>query len=77
MNESYGNHETKHERTARARASESLRFVPEEGIRTMSHDLVRLYQEIQREPALAIDVPKDLGKGRITRLDTNNFSLSS
>ena len=77
MNESYGNHETKHERTARARASESLRFVPEEGIRTMSHDLVRLYQEIQREPALAIDIPKDLGKWRITRLDTNNFSLSS
>ena len=43
----------------------------------MSQELLRLYQKIQETPALTIDFPADSGKGRIMRLDTNAFSLSS
>ena len=43
----------------------------------MSNDLVKLYQQIQETPALSVDFPEETGKGHITRLDTNAFSLSS
>ncbi len=43
----------------------------------MSTDLLRLYQRIRETPALSVDFPEDAGKGHITRLDTNAFSLSS
>ena len=43
----------------------------------MSQDLLCLYQQIQETPALTVDFPEEFGKGRITRLDTNSFSLSS
>lgn len=43
----------------------------------MSRELLRLYQKIRETPALAIDFPEEAGKGRIVRLDTNTFSLSS
>ena len=43
----------------------------------MSQELLRLYQQIQETPALTIDLPEEAGKGRIMRLDTNTFSLSS
>jgi hypothetical protein len=43
----------------------------------MSQDLLCLYQQIQETPALTVDFPEEFGKGRITRLDTNYFSLSS
>ena len=43
----------------------------------MSTDLVRLYQQIRETPALSVDFPEETGKGHITRLDTNAFSLSS
>ncbi len=43
----------------------------------MCQELLILYQKIQKTPALALDFPEESGKGRITRLDTNTFSLSS
>jgi len=43
----------------------------------MSRELMRLYQKIRETPALTVDFPEEVGKGRITRLDTSNFSLSS
>jgi len=43
----------------------------------MSQDLLYLYQQIRETPALTVDFPEEFGKGRITRLDTNSFSLSS
>ncbi|MBQ8094579.1 MAG: helix-turn-helix transcriptional regulator [Clostridia bacterium] len=43
----------------------------------MGHELLGMYQEIQRTPELAIDIPDESGKGRIVRLDTGIFSLSS
>lgn len=43
----------------------------------MSHELLGLYQKIWETPALAIDFPSESGKGRIVRLDTGSFSLSS
>ena len=43
----------------------------------MSWKLMRLYQKIRETPALTVDFPEEVGKGRITRLDTSNFSLSS
>lgn len=43
----------------------------------MSRELMRLYQKIRETPALTVDFPVEVGKGRITRLDTSNFSLSS
>jgi len=43
----------------------------------MSKDLLALYQQIRETPALTVDLPEESGKGRIVRLDTNTFSLSS
>ncbi len=43
----------------------------------MNTDLLRLYQQIRETPALSVDFPEKTGKGHITRLDTNTFSLSS
>ncbi len=43
----------------------------------MSHELQGLYQIIQETPVLAIDFPKESAKGRVVRLDTGTFSLSS
>ena len=43
----------------------------------MSHELLGLYQRIQETPALTLDMPPESGHGRITRLDTVSFSLSS
>lgn len=43
----------------------------------MSQELLRLYQKIQKTPALSLAFPEEVGKGRITRLDTSSFSLSS
>ena len=43
----------------------------------MSKDLLALYQQIRDTPALTVDLPEESGKGRIVRLDTNIFSLSS
>ena len=43
----------------------------------MSHDLLRLYQQIQKTPALSVDFPEESGTGRITRLDTRTFSLAA
>jgi len=43
----------------------------------MSQDLLCLYQQIRETPALTVDFPEEAGKGRVTRLDTNSFSLSS
>jgi AraC-like DNA-binding protein len=43
----------------------------------MSQDLLCLYQQIRETPALTVEFPEEAGKGRITRLDTNSFSLSS
>ncbi len=43
----------------------------------MSNDLLMLYQQIRETPALTVDLPDEYGKGRIERLDTNTFSLSS
>ena len=43
----------------------------------MSNDLLTLYQRIRETPALSVDLPEEYGKDRITRLDTNTFSLSS
>ncbi len=43
----------------------------------MSTDLIKLYQKIRETPALSVDFPEETGKGHITRLDTNTFSLSS
>lgn len=43
----------------------------------MSNDLISLYRQIRETPALTVDFPEESGKGRITRLDTNMFSLSS
>ena len=43
----------------------------------MSQELLRLYQTIQKITALTINFPEEFGKGRITRLETNTFSLSS
>ena len=43
----------------------------------MSKDLLALYQQIRETPALTVDLPEESGKGRIVRLDTNIFSLSS
>ncbi len=43
----------------------------------MSTDLLRLYQQIRETPALSVDFPEETGKGHITRLDINTFSLSS
>lgn len=36
-----------------------------------------MYQQIRETPALTVEFPEEAGKGRITRLDTNSFSLSS
>ena len=43
----------------------------------MSKDLLALYQQIRDTPALTVDLPEESGKGRIVRLDTNIFSLTS
>ena len=43
----------------------------------MSDDLLTLYQRIRETPALSVDLPDEYGKGRIERLETNSFSLSS
>lgn len=43
----------------------------------MSQELLTLYRKIQETPALTVDFPKKSGKGRILRLDTNAFSLTS
>ena len=43
----------------------------------MSNDLISLYRQIRETPALTVDFPEESGRGRITRLDTNAFSLSS
>lgn len=43
----------------------------------MSNDLLSLYRQIRETPALTVDFPEEAGKGHITRLDTNTFSLSS
>ena len=43
----------------------------------MSNDLLTLYQRIRETPALSVDLPEEYGKGRIERLETNTFSLSS
>ena len=43
----------------------------------MNQDLLCLYQQIREIPALMVDYPVESGKGRITRLDINSFSLSS
>ena len=43
----------------------------------MSQDLLCLYQQIRKTPVLTVEFPEESGKGRITRLDTNSFSLSS
>ena len=43
----------------------------------MRQELLMLYQRIQDTPALTVDLPADSGKGRIARLNTNAFSLSS
>lgn len=43
----------------------------------MRQELLTLYQRIQDTSALTVDMPADSGKGRITRLNTNAFSLSS
>ena len=43
----------------------------------MSNDLLTLYQRIRETPALSVNLPEEYGKGRIERLDTNSFSLSS
>ena len=43
----------------------------------MSNDLLTLYQRIRETPALSVDLPDEYGKGRIERLETNSFSLSS
>ena len=43
----------------------------------MRQELLMLYRKIQDTPALTIDLPADSGKGRIVRLNTNSFSLSS
>ena len=43
----------------------------------MSNELLALYQQIRETPALTVELPKESGKGRIVRLDTNTFSLSS
>ncbi len=43
----------------------------------MCKDLLALYQQIRENPALTVDLPEKSGKGRIVRLDTNIFSLSS
>ncbi|MBR3742313.1 MAG: hypothetical protein IKN04_17965 [Clostridia bacterium] len=43
----------------------------------MSKDLLALYQQIRETPALTVDLPEESGKGRIVRLDTNIFSLTS
>lgn len=43
----------------------------------MSNDLISLYRQVRETPALTVDFPEESGRGRITRLDTNAFSLSS
>ena len=43
----------------------------------MNQDLLCLYQQIRETPVLTVDFPEESGKGRITPLDTNSFSLSS
>ena len=43
----------------------------------MNNDLRTLYRQIRETPALAVDLPEESGKGRIVRLDTKTFSLSS
>ena len=43
----------------------------------MRQELLRLYQKIQETPALSVNFPKEAGNGRIMRLDTKTFSLSS
>ncbi len=42
----------------------------------MSDELLRLYQRIQTTPALTADLPEEAGKGHITSLDTDRYSLS-
>ena len=42
----------------------------------MSEELLRLYQQIQTTPAMATDFPEETGKGHITSLETNHYSLS-
>lgn len=42
----------------------------------MSEELLRLYQQIQTTPAMAADFPEETGKGHITSLETNHYSLS-
>ncbi|MBR6706820.1 MAG: helix-turn-helix transcriptional regulator [Clostridia bacterium] len=43
----------------------------------MNNALLTLYQHIRETPALSVDLPEEYGKGRIERLETNTFSLSS
>lgn len=43
----------------------------------MRQELLMLYQRIQDTSALTIDLPANSGNGRITRLNTSVFSLSS
>ncbi len=43
----------------------------------MNKDLLSLYQHIRESPALVTVFPEEFGKGRIVRLDTNTFGLSS
>lgn len=43
----------------------------------MSNDLMTLYRHIREAPAMSVDLPEEYGKGRIVRLETNTFSLSS
>ena len=43
----------------------------------MDNDLLTLYRHIRETPALSVDLPEEYGTGRIVRLDTNTFSLSS
>ncbi len=43
----------------------------------MSQDLLCLYQQIRETPALTVDFQEESGKGWITLLDTNFFSLCS
>ncbi len=43
----------------------------------MSNDLLSLYSQIRETPALTVDFPEETGKGCVTRLDTNAFSLST
>ena len=43
----------------------------------MNQELQGVYQKICDTPAIAIDLPKESAEGRVVRLDTGTFSLSS